>query len=174
MSNKEILQITLKDLGIKKRTRKRLSLYNIETLEDLLQIDYEDLTKIRQLGIGGLKEIKGALHNAGYKIKNEDKSQEVQKEKLKQEGKVLLEELGFSPQAYSLLYREGIFTLQQLNNRWREIPIIKGYGPNRQRQLLDQLTILGVGITGEGLLIPKEVEQQAIEQEFYENIIGLK
>lgn len=117
MSNKEILQITLKDLGIKKRTRKRLSLYNIETLEDLLQIDYEDLTKIRQLGIGGLKEIKGALHNAGYKIKNEDKSQEVQKEKLKQEGKVLLEELGFSPQAYSLLYREGIFTLQQLSNR---------------------------------------------------------
>ena len=165
MSNKEILQITLKDLGIKKRTRKRLSLYNIETLEDLLQIDYENLTKIRQLGIGGLKEIKGALHNAGYKIKNEDKSQEVQKEKIKQEGKVLLEELGFSPQAYSLLYREGIFTLQQLNNRWREIPIIKGYGPNRQRQLLDQLTILGVGITGEGLLIPKEVEQQAIEQE---------
>lgn len=163
MSNKEILQITLKDLGIKKRTRKRLSLYNIETLEDLLQIDYEDLTKIRQLGIGGLKEIKGALHNAGYKIKNEDKSQEVQKEKLKQEGKVLLEELGFSPQAYSLLYREGIFTLQQLSNRWREIPIIKGYGPNRQRQLLDQLTILGVG--REGLLIPKEVEQQAIEQE---------
>ena len=55
--------------------------------------------------------------------------------------------------------------MQQLNNRWREIPIIKGYGPNRQRQLLDQLTILGVGITGEGLLIPKEVEQQAIEQE---------
>ena len=76
MSNKKILQITLKDLGIKKRTRKRLSLYNIETLEDLLQIDYEDLTKIRQLGIGGLKEIKGALHNAGYKIKNEDKSQD--------------------------------------------------------------------------------------------------
>lgn len=31
--------------------------------------------------------------------------------------------------------------------------------------MLDQLTILGVGITGEGLLIPKEVEQQAIEQE---------
>lgn len=55
--------------------------------------------------------------------------------------------------------------MQQLSNRWREIPIIKGYGPNRQRQLLDQLTILGVGITGEGLLIPKEVEQQAIEQE---------
>ena len=47
MSNKEILQITLKDLGIKKRTRKRLSLYNIETLEDPNKVFiYKDLEKL--------------------------------------------------------------------------------------------------------------------------------
>lgn len=164
MSNKEGLQLTLKDLGIRKGVRKRLIANDIETLEDLLQIDYEDLTKIRQLGIGGLKEIKKAIHNAGYKIKNEEKSQEAQKEKLKQEGKILLEDLGFTPQAYSLLYREEIFTLEQLNERWKEITRLKGYGPHRQQQLLNQLAVLGVGVTGEGLLISKEVEQKISEQ----------
>ena len=66
---------------------------------------------------------------------------------------------------YSILYREGIFTLQELNNHWKEIPEIKGYGPRRQIQLSEQLSFLGIKVTEEGLQIPEEVTQTIDNQE---------
>ena len=165
MKEQELLQTLIKELDISNYTKGRLLNHGIETVEDLLKIDYEDLTKLRQLGKKGLKEISTFLHQMGYKIKNEESDKEVKREQLKEEGKVLLEDLGLKRELYSILYREGIFTLQELNNHWKEIPEIKGYGPRRQIQLSEQLSFLGIKVTEEGLQIPEEVTQTIDNQE---------
>ncbi|HIR48988.1 MAG TPA: hypothetical protein IAB35_03325 [Candidatus Faecimonas gallistercoris] len=165
MKEQEFLQTLIKELDISNYTKGRLLNHGIETVEDLLKIDYEDLTKLRQLGKKGLKEISTFLHQMGYKIKNEESDKEVKREQLKEEGKVLLEDLGLKRELYSILYREGIFTLQELNNHWKEIPEIKGYGPRRQIQLSEQLSFLGIKVTEEGLQIPEEVTQTIDNQE---------
>ena len=94
MKEQEFLQTLIKELDISNYTKGRLLNHGIETVEDLLKIDYEDLTKLRQLGKKGLKEISTFLHQMGYKIKNEESDKEVKREQLKEEGKVLLEDLG--------------------------------------------------------------------------------
>lgn len=165
MKEQEFLQTLIKELDISNYTKGRLLNHGIETVEDLLKIDYEDLTKLRQLGKKGLKEISTFLHQMGYKIKNEESDKEVKREQLKEEGKVLLEDLGLKRELSSILYREGIFTLQELNNHWKEIPEIKGYGPRRQIQLSEQLSFLGIKVTEEGLQIPEEVTQTIDNQE---------
>lgn len=83
MSEEFELPITLQQIGIKKAIRKKLARHNIETLEELLDTDYEDLIKIRQLGASGINEIKKVLHDAGYKIKNEEKFPRGKKRKAK-------------------------------------------------------------------------------------------
>ena len=165
MKEQEFLQTLIKELDISNYTKGRLLNHGIETVEDLLKIDYEDLTKLRQLGKKGLKEISTFLHQMGYKIKNEESDKEVKREQLKEEGKVLLEDLGLKRELSCILYREGIFTLQELNNHWKEIPEIKGYGPRRQIQLSEQLSFLGIKVTEEGLQIPEEVTQTIDNQE---------
>ena len=165
MSEEFELPITLQQIGIKKAIRKKLARHNIETLEELLDTDYEDLIKIRQLGASGINEIKKVLHDAGYKIKNEENSLEAKREKLKSQGRLLLEDLGFPSQTYAILYKTGIFTIEQLNENWNKITQLRGYGPYRQQSLLEHLAMLGIEATAEQLIIPEDVEKRLKEME---------
>lgn len=170
MSEELELPLTLQQIGIKKATRKKLAMNNINSLEELLNTNYEDLIKTRQLGASGLNEIKKALHNAGYKIKNEENSPEAKREKLKAEGRLLLEDLGFPRQTYSMLYKAGIFTINQLDENWNKITQIKGYGPYRQQSLLEHLIVLGIEATAEQLIISDDVAERLKEMEAQKNI----
>ena len=140
------LEDDIKDvLNLSNKVIKCLHKWGIYTLRELLDTEYNDIKKTKRLGEVGVEEIRNALKPFGFTLKNADQAWEVQREKRIEEGYQLLETYGWPKEIYSLLYQNGIFTLEDVENNLGKIETIKNYGPKRQyllRQYLEKTKVL--------------------------------
>lgn len=116
----------------------------VVTLEDLLKIDYESLRKARNMGEKYLEILKRYVHSQGYTLKGEkDTIEEIRAEK-KRQGIRLLEDILEKPSLYLILYRNGIYTLEDLKAYGPKVYELTGYGPLRQKELKEILASIGI------------------------------
>ena len=118
--------------------------FRVITLEDLLKIDYEILRKARNMGEKSLEILKRYAHSQGYTLKGEKTTiEEIIAEK-KRQGIRLLEEILEKPSLYLILYRNGIYTLEDLKAYGPKVYELTGYGPLRQKELKEILASIGI------------------------------
>lgn len=116
----------------------------VETLEDVLKIEYETFRKARNMGEKYLEILKRYVHSQGYTLKGEkDTVEEIRAEK-KRQGIKLLEEILEKPSLYLILYKNGIYTLEDLKAYGPKVYELTGYGPLRQKELKEILATIGI------------------------------
>lgn len=143
--NKEIsLDTRIQDLALPVRTKRRLCWHGINTLQDLLNIDYQEIKHIKSIGEKHLIELRNYINSLGYQLLNEKLTTSEKREKLKNEGCVLLEDYNLSSQVYLTLYRNDIYTLDDLVEYGIKVYDLKGFGPNRQQELREKLQELNI------------------------------
>jgi len=134
--------IFVEDLNLNNRVKNVLRFYNIKSVEDLIDLDYERLILMHGMGEKGVSEILEVIHEQGYTLTYE--GPKVEKEALKDKGTLILEDYGFPANLYEILYRNGIYTIEQLKEKKDTLKEIKGFGPVRQRKLLEVMQNLGI------------------------------
>lgn len=134
--------IFVEDLNLNNRVKNVLRFYNIKSVEDLIDLDYERLILMHGMGEKGVSEILEVIHEQGYTLTYE--GPKVEKEALKDNGTLILEDYGFPANLYEILYRNGIYTIEQLKEKKDTLKEIKGFGPVRQRKLLEVMQNLGI------------------------------
>lgn len=140
----EDTNISLELLDLSGNSKNRLKETGVHTLGDLLNFDYQELFRIRNLGERGIREIRDYVHSFGYTLKNETPFlEEVREEKRKQEVE-LLEDLGLSKTVYMMLYKNEIWTLEDLLNYGPNVFKIKNFGPLRRQELAEKMKDLNV------------------------------
>lgn len=113
--NIETSNVKITSLGLDGRITNKLRVYfGIKTLEELLELDYECLFRIRGLGEESILKLKECIHKFGYSFKNEKLTINEVKEEYRKQGKLLLEELGLASDVCIKLYRNNIYTLEEL------------------------------------------------------------
>lgn len=105
------------------------------TLGDILTIDYQDFVKARNFGQHYLKVLKDFIHKLGYTLKDEEPTLNEILISLKEKGVKLLEETIDNADIYTRLYKNGIYTLDDLLNYGPDVTNIAGFGPKRQNEL---------------------------------------
>ena len=139
----EVVDNTLiTELAISEYIKKRLIRADINTLGELLAIDFNQLKKIRNLGRINIIELKNYIHSLGYTFINEDNYLSEIIEQKKKQGLKLLEDYGFSSRVYLTLYAN--YTLEDLIKFGPSVNQLKNFGPLRQQELLDRMQELGV------------------------------
>ena len=119
------------------------SLY-IYTWGELLTTDYEEILKARNIGEHYMEVLKEYVHKRGYVLLNEEKSlREILIQKRK-EGVQLLEEVIDSPRIYLILYKNGIYSVEDLINYGPKVLELPGYGPLRRKELIERMKELGI------------------------------
>lgn len=66
---KEILEISVKDVGFSRRTKNRLIVNGIKTLRDLVQYSEKKLLKIPYIGPKMIEEVRQILRRFGLSLK---------------------------------------------------------------------------------------------------------
>ena len=127
MLNPNLIKIA--DLNLSKELKyvlcQRLALI---TLQDLLDIDYSVLLKTRKMGKKRMEELEKCVESFGVTLKGYPNSLQCMKEKKKSQGVKLLEEWGFSLRLCSPLYKNNIFTLEDLLACGKNVYSLKGIG----------------------------------------------
>lgn len=129
------------DIYLKNVLRQRLHVY---TIGELLTTDYEEILKARGIGKHYMEILKQYVHSKGYVIKNEEESLREILIKKREEGIQLLEDVIDSPKVYLILYRSGIYTLEDLVAYGPKALELPGYGPKRRKELVDKMKELGI------------------------------
>ena len=130
----------IKKLGLSGILSGNLKRAGVETLGELLNLNYDDLKYIRGIGFKGKKDILDYVHSLGYTIQNEPETSSYQ-ERIEQ-GQVLLEDYGMPKSVYLPLYRAGIYTMEELRENPSVVKEIKYFGPKKKeilQQYLDNL-----------------------------------
>lgn len=158
------------DASIRKILRQKLG---IQTLGELVTTDYSTILKTRGIGLYKMKLLKDYLHSIGCCIRNEEKSIEEITAKLKEQGARLLEEDLLDPKIYMILYRNGIYTLDDLVNYGAKVLELPNYGPLRRAMLEDKLKELGIelktNVVVDGLVRVTQPTEELIEEVRREN-----
>lgn len=143
--SREVALTKIEDLGLPTSVKKVLhGQFGIYTFGDLLNVEYDLFMRIRNMGTGKLKILKDYVHSLGYTLKNEEPMLEEVLEKLRNNGVELLEEKFPNAKVYMPLYRNGIYTLEDLVNYGPDISNIVGFGELRQKELLSRMQELGL------------------------------
>ena len=129
------------DIHLKKVLRQRLYVY---TVGELLTTDYEEILKARGIGEHYMEMLKEYVHSKGYVIRNEAESLREILIKKRAEGIQLLEEVMDDPKIYLILYRHGIYSLEDLIKYGPKALKLPGYGPLRRKELVDKMKELGI------------------------------
>ena len=130
----------IKKLGLSGILSGNLKRAGVETLGELLNLNYDDLKYIRGIGSKGKKDILDYVHSLGYTIQNEPETSSYQ-ERIEQ-GQVLLEDYGMPKSVCLPLYRAGIYTMEKLRENPSAVKEIKYFGPKKKeilQQYLDNL-----------------------------------
>lgn len=162
--------ISIEDLKLSIGTKKRLMWNRINTLGQLLELDSEQLLKIRKLGEKMYIEIRDCVHELGYELKNEwiIKSEIIAQKK--EAGIKLLEDYGLSSNVYSSLYSNGIYTMEDVCNYGNDVLKLKQFGPLRQQELLSKMSELGVEFKNEKetIVVKPETNQNTLLEDINE------
>ena len=145
----EQLEVLISTLELDNSVEKILKRAGINTLGDLLTTDYSYILRCRGLGEYKMELLKQYVHSLGCNLRHEEKSLNVQLRELKEQGIRLLEEDLLDPKLYMPLYRNGIYTLNDLIKAGSKVLEIPNYGPLRKSLLLEQLKELGIELVVE-------------------------
>lgn len=143
--SREVALTKIEDLGLPTSVRnvlhRQLGVY---TFGDLLNIEYDLFIRARNMGTGKLKILKDYVHSLGYTLKNEEPMLEEVLEKLRSDGVELLEEKFPNAKVYMPLYKNGIYTIEDLVNYGPDVLNIVRIGELRQKELLSRMQELGL------------------------------
>ena len=130
----------IKKLGLSGILSGNLKRAGVETLGELLNLNYDDLKYIRGIGNKEKKDILDYVHSLGYTMQNEPETSSYQ-ERIEQ-GQILLEDYGMPKSVCLPLYRAGIYTMEELKRNPKIVERIKYFGPKKKeilQQYLDNL-----------------------------------
>ena len=131
----------------------------LKTLEELLDTDYETLRRARGMGELNLHRLIEYIHSLGYQVKGEEESLSKILEKLKEEGKTVLQDIIPEAKIYQPLYRQNIYTLEDLIAYADKLQKLEGIGRTKYQKLLDILKSLGIEVVEQ----TKEVKETPLE-----------
>lgn len=137
--------IKVDDMPLSSRIKKILTRYlRVNTLEELVSIDYEVLKRTRGMGEVALLEVKDYVHSLGYSFKNENGPYSTKEEELIRASKKPLSSYGFSSLFCSFMYKNGIFTLEDILDRGSLIERLEGMSSMKMDELHEKLDSLGL------------------------------
>lgn len=131
----------------------------IRTLGELLTTDYNEILKTKNIGEYYMEMLKEYVHKKGYVLKNEEivlREILIQKRK---EGLQLLEDVIEFPRIYFILYRNGIYTIDDLVNYGPRALELNGLGPLKRNQLLNRMKSLGIEFKVDNILSREKQEK---------------
>lgn len=173
--SKEQLEIPISNIDeIDKHIKKILiRSLGIRTLGDLVTTHYDTILRTRNVGVHKMGLIKKYLHSIGCNIRGESDNYLEIVNKLKEQGIRLLEEDIKDPKLYLILYKNGIYTLEDLVNYGPKVLELPNYGPLRRKELIRILKELGIDlepvvVVNNGVQITKSTEE-LIEEVRLEN-----
>jgi len=141
--SEDVALIPIEVLDLSPRVKKRFKYAGLKVFGDLLSYNADELLRIRQFGEDCLKEVKDYLKLFGYSLKDDAPTIDEVRQKLKAEGAHLLEEI-FSNKVYLVLYRNGIYTIEDLQNYGPEVNNLFGMGALRRRELAEKMTAYNI------------------------------
>ena len=142
----ETLMTPIKDLEISTKLRNILTgrANGMAVFGDILNTSMEDIIKNRNFGQKALIELKDYVHSLGYMLKDEKLTFEEIMEAKKASGVELLEEIIIDSRIYMSLYRNGIFTIEDLKNAGPsvfEIKTLRGQKLIKLKEIMKKLNI---------------------------------
>lgn len=129
------------------------------TLGDILTVDYERFIKARNFGKHYLKVLKDYVHELGFTLKGEEPTLEEILTSLKERGVKLLEETFDNSKIYMPMYRNGIYSLEDLIEFGPEVNKILGFGPLRQQELATKMRELNLSFNVVPITAQKRPEE---------------
>lgn len=143
----DVALIPIRNLGLSPRVKKVLTRGEIYYLGDLLARDFESLFRVRNLGEDGIVEIKKYIHSLGYSLKDEKLLLNEIKAEYKAKGiPMVQEELDLDGKTSGVLYRNGIYTLQDLINFGERVFELVGMGDVKAHKLREAITSKGIKV----------------------------
>ena len=140
MANTPVSQLEL-PVAIKNILTRQLS---VGTLGDLLTTDCNRITKARNFGETYLGILKKYVHGLGYTLKNEHPTLKETLKSLKEQGVQLLDEVIPNAQICNLLYKNGIYTLDDLLDYGPDVYKLARFGPLRRLELTEKMKELNL------------------------------
>jgi len=140
IANTPVSQLEL-PVAVKNVLTRQLAVY---TLGDLLTTDYERIIKARNFGETYLGILKDYVHSLGYTLKDEQPTLKETLKSLKDQGVQLLEEIIPNVRIYTPLYKNGIYTLDDLLNFGPDVYKLVGFGLLRQQELTEKMNELNL------------------------------
>lgn len=156
----DLKNMSLDSLNIEGEDIAILKSMGISTLGDLLARDFESLVRIRNLGEDGMVEIKKYAHSLGYSLKDEDLLLNERKAEYKAKGiPMVQEELGLDGKTSGVLYRNGIYTLQDLINLGERVFELVGMGDVKAQKLREAIASKGIKLSTEVVFTKEEISE---------------
>lgn len=157
----DVALIPIRNLGLSTRVKNALTRKGqIYYLGDLLARDFESLVRIRNLGEDGIVEIKKYAHSLGYSLKDEDLLLNERKAEYKAKGiPMVQEELGLDGKTSGVLYRNGIYTLQDLINLGERVFELVGMGDVKAQKLREAIASKGIKLSTEVVFTKEEISE---------------
>lgn len=118
-------------LNLNTGTLNRLKNNGVFFIKDLLKLKYQDLFYMTKIGLKRATEIKDKLHEFGFYLKEEENDYKIKVDNLKNQGVILLENLNLNKRLCYVLYKNNIFTFEDLLNnidKLKEINNLKDVG----------------------------------------------
>ena len=148
----DILNIDIFSLNIPNAITSALYKFlRIKTLGELLTTNYEDIVNIRGLGEKNLEILKNHIHSLGYVLKGEQPSLNEIKAILKEQGEELLEETFGDAKLCSGLYKNGIYTIQELAEFGPDFQKLVGIGKVTALKILSKMEEKGISFNKQTL-----------------------
>lgn len=159
----DVALIPISSLAISNRLKNTLTRKaGIYFLGDLLSNDYASLRRVRTLGEDGLIELKKYVHSLGYSLKDEEPALSEIKEEYKSKGITMVqEELGLDAKTSGVLYRNGIFTVQDLINYGERVFELVGMGDLKTQKLKAAMEAKDVHFGTSVVITPEDSQEPA-------------
>ena len=136
--SKEVGLTPISSLDIPKRIKRALLSHRLMVLGDILLLEPKEILNIKGIGEDLLIELRVSLNKLGFNIKNDKPTVNEMREKYKQENKTLLEDI-FSSRIYIILYKNNIYTIEDLLKKGNEVFNLPFFGELRKRELLNTM-----------------------------------
>lgn len=149
-----IAMIQINNLELSTRLKTALTRSGINYLGDLLTTDYEKIIHIRNLGEDGIIELKNYIHSLGFSLPNEEITMKELKESFKEKGIPMVgETLELDVKISGLLYRNGIYTIEDLINFGSKVYELIGMGDVKKKKLKAALKAKNIEL-GNSIVLP--------------------
>ena len=133
----EIAMVRINNLDLSHRLKNALiKKGGLTYLGDLLTTDYKNIMHIRTLGEDGITELKNYIHSLGFSLPNEEATMKELRENFKEKGIPMVgEALELDGKTSGVLYKNGIYTIEDLINFGSKVYELIGMGDVKKKKL---------------------------------------